>query len=54
VLLNTGVALADDPPAMARAMRLGLEAGRTAYLAGRMAARPLAGSPSSPMAGRIE
>jgi thiazole synthase len=54
VLLNTGVAMAQDPAAMALAMKLGLQAGRTAYLAGRMAAKPLAADPSSPMAGRIE
>ena len=54
VLMNTGVAAADDPVLMARAMRLGLDAGRTAFLAGRMKAMPLAASPSSPMAGRIE
>jgi thiazole synthase len=54
VLLNTGVAMAQDPVMMARAMRLGLEAGREAYLAGRMRAKRLAADPSSPMEGRIE
>ncbi|MBI2723637.1 MAG: thiazole synthase [Chloroflexi bacterium] len=50
VLVNTAVARAQDPPAMARAMRLGVEAGRAAYLAGRIAARPHA-SASSPLQG---
>jgi thiazole synthase len=36
VLLNTAIATAQDPVAMARAMRLAATAGRTAYLAGRM------------------
>ena len=34
VLLNTGIAHAKDPLAMARAMRLACESGRLAYLAG--------------------
>src|SRR5438309_205896 len=37
VLLNTGIALAKDPVRMARAMKLACEAGRDAFLAGRMA-----------------
>ncbi len=52
VLLNTGIAAADDPVLMARAMRHAWLAGRAAWLAGRMPARDEA-SPSSPMAGRI-
>src|SRR5205823_4329175 len=36
VLMNTAVALADDPVSMARAMKLGVEAGRLAFLAGRI------------------
>jgi thiazole synthase len=52
VLLNTGVAKARDPVAMARAMKLAVEAGRLAYLAGRIPRRPF-GSPSSPTAGTI-
>jgi thiazole synthase len=52
VLLNTGVALAKDPVAMARAMGLACEAGRLAYLAGRMPKREFA-SPSSPREGRF-
>jgi len=50
VLLNTAVALAHDPPLMAQAMKLGVEAGRKAYLAGRIASKPYA-SASSPAEG---
>jgi len=50
VLMNTAIAEARDPVAMARAMRLGIEAGRTAFLAGRMP-RKQYGSPSSPLGG---
>jgi thiazole synthase len=52
VLMNSAIALARDPVRMARAMRLAVEAGREAYLAGRMPRR-FAASPSSPMAGRL-
>jgi len=52
VLLNTGVAKARDPVKMARAMRLAIEAGRLAYLAGRIPRRTL-GTPSSPTEGTI-
>ncbi len=52
VLMNTGIAAARDPIAMARAMRLGVEAGRIAFLAGRMP-RKLYASASSPMDGLI-
>jgi len=52
VLMNSAIALAQDPVRMARAMRLAVEAGREAYLARRMARR-FAASPSSPMAGRV-
>jgi thiazole synthase len=52
VLMNSAIALAHDPVRMARAMRLAVEAGREAYLAGRMPRR-FAASPSSPMAGRV-
>ena len=34
VLVNTAIAMADDPVAMARAFKLAVEAGRTAYIAG--------------------
>lgn len=50
VLLNTAIACAQNPVAMARAMKLACEAGRLAYLAGRMP-RKTYGSPSSPTAG---
>ena len=52
VLMNTAIAEAKDPVRMARAMRLAVEAGRDAYLAGRMATRKYA-DPSSPLAGLI-
>ena len=50
VLMNTAIALAGDPVAMATAMKLGVEAGRLAYRAGRIPRRPYA-SPSSPTEG---
>ena len=52
VLMNTAIASAQHPVAMARAMRLGVEAGRLAFLAGRMEKRLYANA-SSPMAGLI-
>jgi thiazole synthase len=52
VLMNTAIALADDPVAMATAMKLGVEAGRLAYRAGRIPRRPYA-SPSSPTSGVV-
>jgi len=52
VLLNTGIAKARDPVMMARAMRNALEAGRLAYLAGRIPAKTF-GAPSSPVEGTI-
>jgi thiazole synthase len=52
VLMNTAVALARDPIAMAHAMRLGVEAGRLAYLAGRIPRKAYA-SASSPLEGVI-
>jgi thiazole synthase len=52
VLLNTAVAEAEDSVAMAAAMRHAVEAGRHAYLAGRMPKR-LYASASSPMAGVV-
>jgi thiazole synthase len=48
VLMNTGIAAAADPAAMARAMKLAVEAGRLAYLSGRMPKRLYANA-SSPM-----
>jgi thiazole synthase len=52
VLMNTAIALAQDPVAMARAMRLGVEAGRLAYCAGRIPRKAYA-SASSPLDGTI-
>jgi thiazole synthase len=52
VLMNTAIAEAKDPIMMARAMRHAVEAGRLAYLAGRMAKKRYA-DPSSPLAGLI-
>lgn len=52
VLLNTAVAQAQDPEAMARAVGLACEAGRLASRAGRIPRRAYA-TPSSPSAGRI-
>ena len=52
VLMNTAIAEAKDPVTMARAMKLAVESGRLAYLAGRMAKRRYA-DPSSPLAGMI-
>ena len=52
VLMNTAIAEAKDPIKMARAMKLAIEAGRLAYLAGRMPKKRYA-DPSSPLAGLI-
>jgi len=52
VLMNTAIAAAREPVRMARAMKLAVQAGREAYLAGRMPKR-FAASPSSPREGRI-
>jgi thiazole synthase len=53
VLLNTAIADARDPIRMARAMKAAVEAGRDAFLAGRMPKRELA-QPSSPAAGMMD
>ncbi len=53
ILMNTALAAARDPVAMARAMRLAVEAGRAAYLAGRMPKREVA-VPSSPLEGMLD
>lgn len=50
VLLNTAIAAARDPVLMARAMKLGVEAGRAAFLAGRMP-KKLYATASSPLDG---
>ena len=52
VLMNTAIAEAKNPLRMARAMKLAVEAGREAYLSGRMGRRRYA-DPSSPLAGLI-
>jgi len=52
VLMNTAIAEAADPVRMARAMKAAVEAGRNAYLAGRMP-KKLYADPSSPLAGLI-
>lgn len=52
VLMNTAIAEAKDPIKMARAMKMAVEAGRLAYLAGRMPKKMYA-DPSSPLAGLI-
>jgi len=53
VLMNTGIAAAQDPIKMARAMRMAIEAGRLAYEAGRMP-RKLYAQASSPQEGLID
>ena len=52
ILMNTALAQATDPVAMAHAMGLAVEAGRVAYLAGRMARHDVA-MPSSPTRGML-
>jgi thiazole synthase len=52
-LVNSAIALAERPVEMARAMAMGVEAGRIAYLAGRMPKREAA-SPSSPTTGLVQ
>ena len=53
VLMNTAIAGAKDPILMAEAMRLGIEAGRKAFLAGRIP-RKLYATASSPLEGMIQ
>ena len=53
VLMNTAIAAAKDPILMASAMKKGVEAGREAFLAGRMPKKLYSASPSSPTAGII-
>ena len=52
VLMNTAIASAKDPILMAEAMRLGIEAGRKAYLAGRIP-KKLYATASSPLDGLL-
>jgi len=53
VLMNTAIAAAKDPVLMAAAMKKAVEAGREAYLAGRMPKKHYAAAPSSPATGMI-
>ena len=53
VLMNTAIAAAKDPVMMAQAMRKAVEAGRQAFLAGRMPKKLYSAAPSSPSAGTI-
>jgi thiazole synthase len=53
VLMNTAVAAAKNPVLMAQAMKKAVEAGREAYLAGRMPKKLYAAAPSSPSVGII-
>jgi thiazole synthase len=53
VLMNTAIAKAREPIRMARAMHLAVEAGREAFLAGRMPRKHYEASPSSPTSGLI-
>jgi thiazole synthase len=53
VLMNTAIAAAKNPVLMASAMKKGVEAGREAFLAGRMPKKLYSASPSSPTAGII-
>ena len=53
VLMNTAVAAAKDPVLMARAMKKAVEAGREAFLAGRMPKKLYTAAPSSPAEGTI-
>ena len=53
VLMNTAIAAAKHPVMMARAMRKAVEAGREAFVAGRMPKKLYSATPSSPTAGTI-
>lgn len=53
VLMNTAIAAAQKPVLMAEAMKLAVDAGRAAYLAGRMPKKLYSASPSSPTTGMI-
>ena len=54
VLMNTAIAKADKPVLMAGAMKKAVEAGREAWLAGRMPKKLYSGAPSSPTGGLIQ
>jgi thiazole synthase len=51
--MNTAIAHARNPVYMARAMKKAVEAGREAFLAGRMPKKCYAAAPSSPTTGLI-
>jgi thiazole synthase len=51
--MNTAVAMANNPILMAQAMKKAVEAGREAFLAGRMPRKLYSASPSSPTTGMI-
>jgi thiazole synthase len=53
VLMNTAIAAAQNPVLMAGAMRKGVQAGREAYLAGRVPRKTYQAAPSSPSTGLI-
>src|SRR3954463_4976462 len=53
VLMNTAIAAAKNPVMMAKAMKKAVEAGREAFLAGRMPKKLYSASPSSPVEGTI-
>ncbi|HTY03915.1 MAG TPA: thiazole synthase, partial [Rhodocyclaceae bacterium] len=53
VLMNTAIAGAQNPVQMAGAMKKAVEAGREAFLAGRMPRKLYSASPSSPTSGLI-
>ena len=53
VLMNTAIAAARNPILMAQAMKLAVEAGRAAFLAGRMPRKLYSADPSSPVSGLI-
>ncbi|CAH1386550.1 thiazole synthase [Candidatus Nitrotoga sp. M5] len=53
VLMNTAIAAAQQPVLMASAMKLAVDAGRMAFLAGRMPKKLYSASPSSPTSGLI-
>lgn len=54
VLMNTAIAKAQNPVLMASAMKKAIEAGREAYLAGRMPKKLYSATPSSPTSGLIK
>lgn len=53
ILVNTAIASAQDPILMAHAMKLAVQAGRSAFLAGRMPRKHYYADPSSPLSGQV-